>query len=115
VAQIVAKSLTEVNLSSFRISILFSVMDKATLDHQERSGWVLRKPFTPALGFKNTHLLPLRGKKCSVSGFSLLSLLERNRARSAFKRFFSPISLRRIGVLILLRQSLRVYDALGLI
>jgi len=34
---------------------------------------------------------------------------ERNRARSAFKRFFPPISLRRIGKLISLGQKLRVF------
>jgi hypothetical protein len=38
--------------------------------------------------FKNTQLLPQRGKSCSVSGFALLALRARNRARSAFKRFF---------------------------
>ena len=46
---------------------------------------------------------------------SLSSPLERNHARSAFKRFFSPVSLRRIRVLISLGQSLRVSDALSLI
>jgi hypothetical protein len=76
---------------------------------------VLRKPFAPAFGFKNTQVFPRRAKTCSVSGFALLSLLERNRARSAFKRFFSPISLRKIEVLISLGQSLRVFDALSLI
>ncbi len=34
--------------------------------------WV-RKPFAPAFGFKNTHLFPQRGKRCSVSGSALLS------------------------------------------
>ena len=90
-------------------------MDKTRVEYQERSGWVLRKPYAQAFGFKNTHLLPQRGKKCSVSGFALLSRLERNHARSAFKRFFPPRSLRRDWVLILLGQSLRVFDALSLI
>jgi hypothetical protein len=45
----------------------------------------------------------------------LSSPAERNHARSAFKRFFSPISLRRIGLMISLGQSLRVFDALILI
>jgi hypothetical protein len=67
------------------------------------------------LDSKNTPLFPQQGKRGSVSDFALLSLLERNRARSAFKRFFSPISLRRIGVLISLGQSLRVFDATSLI
>jgi hypothetical protein len=42
---------------------------------------------------------------------SLSSPAERNRAPSAFKRFFPPKSLRRAWVLILLGQSLRVFDA----
>jgi hypothetical protein len=100
---------------SFSICISIFLMDKDRVEYQKRSGWVLRKPFAPAFGFKNTQVFPRRAKTCSVSGFALLSLLERNRARSAFKRFFSPISLRRIGVLISLGQSLRVFDALGLI
>jgi hypothetical protein len=45
-----------------------------------------------ASGLKNTQLLSQRGKSCSVSGFALLSLLERNHARSAFKRFFYPLA-----------------------
>jgi hypothetical protein len=65
-------------------------MDKAGVESQERSGFVLRKPYAPVFGFKNTPLLPQRAKKGSVSGFALLSLPERNRARSAFKRFFHP-------------------------
>jgi hypothetical protein len=40
---------------------------------------------------------------------------ERNRARSAFKRFFPPKSLRKIEVLISLGQRLRVFNALSLI
>jgi len=43
--------------------------------------------------FENTHALPQRVKACSVSGFALLSILERNRARSAFKRFSQSPSL----------------------
>ncbi|MBL7082092.1 MAG: hypothetical protein ISS41_00515 [Candidatus Aminicenantes bacterium] len=43
---------------------------------------------------ENTQLLPQRVKSCSVSGFALLSITERNHARSAFKRFFSPTALR---------------------
>ena len=35
--------------------------------------------------FENTRPLPQRGKARSVSGFALLSILERNHARSAFK------------------------------
>jgi len=45
---------------------------------------------------------------------SLSSPAERNHARSPFKRFFSPISLRRIEVLIPLGQRLRVFDSLSL-
>jgi hypothetical protein len=45
----------------------------------------------------------------------LSSPAERNRARSAFKRFFPPKSLRKIEVLISLGQSLRVFDAFRLI
>ena len=67
------------------------------------------------LDLKNTHLLPQRGKRCSVSGFTLLSILERNPARSAFKRFFSSRSLRRVQTLITQGQSLRVFDAPNLI
>jgi hypothetical protein len=70
------------------------MINKTMMESQERSGCVLRKPYAPAFGFKNTHLLPQRGKKCSVSGFALLSRLERNHARSAF-------SLHRIGGLVL--------------
>ncbi len=43
--------------------------------------------------FENTRPLPQRGKARSVSGFTLLSLLERNHARSAFKRFSQSPSL----------------------
>jgi hypothetical protein len=46
---------------------------------------------------------------------SLSSPAERNRARSVFKRFFPPRSLRRVWVLISLGQSLHVFDALSLI
>ena len=52
---------------------LTSMMDNTRLEFQERSGVVLRKLYAPAFGFKNTHLLPQRGKKCSVSGSALLS------------------------------------------
>jgi hypothetical protein len=72
---------------------------------------VHRKPDAPDFAFKNTHLFPQRGKRCSVSGFALLSPWERNRARSTFKRFFPYKSLRRAWVLILLGQSLRVFNA----
>jgi hypothetical protein len=51
---------------------------------------------------------PLGGGTASLSPF-------RRSPRSAFKRYFSPISLRRIGLLISLGQSLRVFDALSLI
>ena len=50
-----------------------SVMDKTPVESQERSGWVLRKPYALAFGFKNTQPLPQRVKVCSVSGFALLS------------------------------------------
>ena len=43
--------------------------------------------------FENTRPLPQRGKARSVSGFALLSVLERNHARSAFKRFSPSPSL----------------------
>ncbi len=43
--------------------------------------------------FENTRPLPQRGKARSVSGFALLSILERNYARSAFKRFSQSPSL----------------------
>jgi hypothetical protein len=72
------------------------MMYKTMAESQERSGWVLRKPYSPAFGFKNTPLLPQQGKRDSVSGFALLSHLERNLARSAFKRFYPSRSLRRI-------------------
>jgi hypothetical protein len=45
----------------------------------------------------------------------LSSPAKRNHACSAFKRFFSPISLRRIGLMISMGQSLCVFDALILI
>ncbi|MBL7082465.1 MAG: hypothetical protein ISS41_02395 [Candidatus Aminicenantes bacterium] len=43
---------------------------------------------------ENTQLFPQRVKSCSVSGFAPLSIMERNHARFAFKRFFSPTVLR---------------------
>ncbi len=43
--------------------------------------------------FENTRSLPQRGKASSVSGFALLSILERKYARSAFKRFSQSPSL----------------------
>jgi len=43
--------------------------------------------------FENTRPLPQRGKSRSVSGFALLSILERNRARSAIKRLSQSSSL----------------------
>ncbi len=43
--------------------------------------------------FENTRPLPQRGKARSVSGIALLSILERNHARSAFKRFSQSPSL----------------------
>lgn len=46
--------------------------------------------------FENTLSLPQRGKDSSVSGFALLSILERNRACSAFKRFSPAPSLIKI-------------------
>jgi hypothetical protein len=46
---------------------------------------------------------------------SLSSPAERNRARSAFKRFFPPKSPRKTEVLISLGQRLSVFDALSLI
>jgi len=33
-------------------SISISLMDKARVESQEKSGWVLRKPYAPAFGFK---------------------------------------------------------------
>jgi len=89
-------------------------MDKTRVESQERSGWVLRKPYAPAFGFKNTHLLPQRGKKCSVSGFALLSYGEEPCPLS-LQTVFSSITLRRIGGQISLGQSLRVFDAPSLI
>jgi len=44
--------------------------------------------------FESMQLLPQRGKSCSVPGFALLSLRERNLARSAFHTVFSPLCLR---------------------
>jgi len=41
-------------------SVSISVMDEASVESQERSDWVFRKPYAPAFGFKNTHLFPLR-------------------------------------------------------
>jgi hypothetical protein len=46
--------------------------------------------------FESTQLLPQRGKSCSVSGFALLSLRERNLARFAFHTAFSPLCLRQV-------------------
>jgi len=43
---------------------------------------------------ENTLSLPQRGKASSDSGFALLSLRERNRARSALLTVFLPLSLR---------------------
>jgi hypothetical protein len=43
--------------------------------------------------FENTPLLTQRVKSGSVSGFALLSLRSRSRARSAFKRFSQTPSL----------------------
>ena len=40
-----------VNTLSEGVSILISVMDKTRVESQERSGWVLRKPYAPAFGF----------------------------------------------------------------
>jgi hypothetical protein len=74
----------------------------------------LRKPYAPAFGFKNTHLLPQRGKKCSVSGSALLSCGEEP-CPLRLQTVFSSRSLRRVWVLISLGQSLRVFDALSLI
>jgi hypothetical protein len=93
---------------------------------------VLRKPYAPAFGFKNSHFLPQRGKKCSVSGFARgqalselmsvwlksgldLDIRIRPDPNSAFKRFFPPKSLRRVLALNTLGQSLRVFDTLSLI
>ena len=39
--------------------------------------------------FENTRPLPQRGKARSVSGFALLSILERNHAHYSLKRFFN--------------------------
>jgi hypothetical protein len=47
---------------------------------------------------KNTLTFPQRGKGSSVSGFALLSILERNRARSALKRFFHQLALAKLGL-----------------
>jgi hypothetical protein len=73
------------------------------------------KSFAPAFGFKkHVSFSPTRKK---ILGFRLHFPLpaERNHARSAFKRFFSPISLHRIGLMISPGQNLRVFDALSLI
>jgi len=40
---------------------------------------------------ENTQLLPQQVKSCSISGFALLSIMERNHARFTFKRFFHPL------------------------
>ncbi len=73
----------------------------------------VEETYAPAFGFKNTHLFPQRGKRRSVSGFALLCLMLRNHARSAFKRFSPPKSLRKIKVLVLLGQRQCVFDALS--
>jgi hypothetical protein len=62
-------------------------------------------------GFKNTQALPQRGKACSVSGFALLSLRSRNHARSAFKRFFNPLTF--AGQYMTYWQKLRVFELLS--
>jgi hypothetical protein len=54
---------------------------------------------------RSTHLLPQRVKSCSVSGFALLSILERNHARSAFKRLFRPLAFTTHKKIISLGQS----------
>jgi hypothetical protein len=60
------------------------------------------------------HLLPQRGKKCSVLGFALLSYGE-ELCPLTLQTVFSSISLRRILEVVLLGQSLRVFDTLSLI
>jgi len=75
---------------------------------------VLRKPYAPAFVFKNTHFFPGEEKDARFQA-PLSSPMERNRARSAFKRFFSHKSLRKRKAMISLGQSLRVFDALSLI
>jgi hypothetical protein len=71
------------------------MIDKTRVKPQERSGWVLRKPYAPAFGFKNAHLLPQRGKKCSVSGFTLLSFGEEP-CPLRLQTVFSSISLHKL-------------------
>jgi len=57
------------------VSILISVTDKARAESQERSGWVLRKPYAPAFGFKkHASFSPARQKRL---GFRLRSPLLR--------------------------------------
>jgi hypothetical protein len=84
------------------------------MESQERSGWVMRKPYAPAFGFKNTHLLPQQGKKCSVPGFALLSCGEEPcplRLQTVFSTHKPSQSLGTDFA----GQSLRVFDVLILI
>jgi len=90
------------------------MIDKASAESQEKSGWVLRKPCAPAFDSKTRRLCPSESKPARFQA-PLSSPSERNHARSAFKRFFPPKILRKVWVLISLRQSLRVFDALSLI
>jgi hypothetical protein len=54
-------------------SISISVMDKIRVESQKRSGWVLRKPYAPAYGFKkHASFAPARQKRL---GFRLRSPL----------------------------------------
>jgi hypothetical protein len=90
-------------------------MDKARVESQERSGWVLRKPYAPAFGFKKHAGFSPASK--NLLGFRLRSPLP-------FVEEPCPLSLQTVffthkpsqdRLLISLGQSLRVFDALSLI
>jgi hypothetical protein len=75
---------------------------------------VSRKPYAPAIGFKNTLLLPQRAKRSSVSGFALLSCGKEPCPLRLQTVFFTHKPSQNKGT-DFLGQSLRVFDALSLI
>jgi hypothetical protein len=76
--KIITRANRDVKRKNSEESILISVVDKTRLKSQERSGWVLKKPFAPAFGFKNTPLFPQRepwrGNSCAFPLPTLASL-----------------------------------------
>jgi hypothetical protein len=79
-----------VNQKAFDENILISLMDKTRVASQERPGWVLRKPYAPALGFKkHASFAPASQKRL---GFRLRSPLLRRGTMPAppSNGFFHP-------------------------